>query len=217
MPSLHTMLSTRLLVSLSDAVATKVTDAAGRTASRSTTVRVDANPTVTITAPTTTVYNQGDTITFAGTASDFEDGDLTAHLVWTEGSTTLATGAGFSTSTLAPGSHTITASATDSAGKTSHASLTVRVDGNPTVTITAPTTTVYNQGDTITFAATAADFEDGDLTGSIVWSDGTNTLGTGPTFSATFPEGDYVITASATDSAAKTGTASITIHVLTAP
>src|SRR5207247_1626329 len=81
---------------------------------------------------------------------------------------------------------------------------TVRVDANPTVTITAPTTTTVAAGTSITFVGGASDNEDGDLTGTIVWSDGTNTLGTGPTFSATFPAGDYVITASATDSAAKT-------------
>jgi len=173
---------------------------------------------VTMTAPTTTVYNQGDTITFAGTASDFEDGDLTAHLVWTEGSTTLATGAGFSMSTLAPGSHTITASATDSAGKTTQTSVTVTVDGNPSVTISDPSDPTVTVGTSVTFAATASDHESGDLSGGIVWSDGTSTLATGSTFSTVFSvEGDYVITASATDGASKTATSSITIHVLTAP
>ena len=106
---------------------------------------------------------------------------------------------------------------TDAAGRTASRSVTVRVDANPTVTITAPTTTTVAAGTSITFVGGASDNEDGDLTGTIVWSDGTNTLGTGPTFSATFPAGDYVITASATDSAAKTATASITIHVITAP
>ena len=117
--------------------------------------------------------------------------------------------------TLAPGSHTITASATDSAGKTSQTSVTVSVDGNPTVAITAPTSTTFEAGTSVTFVATASDNETSNLVDSIVWSDGTNTLGTGSTFSSTFPEGDYTITASATDSASKTATASIAIHVFT--
>src|SRR5207249_2609476 len=63
-------------------ITASVTDAAGRTASRSVTVRVDANPTVTITAPTTTTVAAGTSITFVGGASDNEDGDLTGTIVW---------------------------------------------------------------------------------------------------------------------------------------
>src|SRR5439155_17437682 len=178
--------STSTLAPGSHTITASATDSAGKTSHASLTLRVDGNPTVTITAPTTTVYNQGDTITFAGTASDFEDGDLTAHLVWTEGSTTLASGAGFSTSTLAPGSHTITASVTDSAGKTSQTSVTVSVDGNPTVAITEPTSTTIEAGASVTFVATASHNETSNLVDSSVWRDRTNTLRTASTFSSTF-------------------------------
>ena len=40
-------------------------------------------PVVTLTAPTTgAVFNQGDAVNFAATATDYEDGDITVNLTW---------------------------------------------------------------------------------------------------------------------------------------
>src|SRR5439155_876583 len=79
--------------------------------------------------------------------TDAEEGDLGAAIHWTSSRDgALGTGASFALSTLSTGTHTITASVTDAAGRTASRSVTIRVDANPTVTITAPTTTVYNQG-----------------------------------------------------------------------
>ena len=76
-------------------------------------------PVVNITAPVDgSSSTVGDSVTFAGTANDTEDGDITGDLAWSssiDGS--LGTGAGFSTSALGVGSHTITASVTDSGGQ----------------------------------------------------------------------------------------------------
>ncbi|MCG8456421.1 MAG: M12 family metallo-peptidase, partial [Holophagales bacterium] len=73
-------------------------------------------PTVSITAPADgSTADLGTSVTFSGTASDVEDGDLSGSLSWTssiDGS--IGSGASFSTSTLSAGNHTITASATDS-------------------------------------------------------------------------------------------------------
>jgi PKD repeat protein/uncharacterized protein YjiK len=73
-------------------------------------------PAVTITAPADgSSFVEGDPITFTGTASDSEDGDLTASLTWSSSRDgTIGSGGVFSTSTLSPGAHTITASVTDS-------------------------------------------------------------------------------------------------------
>ncbi|MEE9608500.1 MAG: hypothetical protein V3U03_12235, partial [Myxococcota bacterium] len=82
---------------------------------------VDGNtaPSATITAPPDgTSANQGDPVTFMGTATDTEDGDLSANLSWvSDRDGALGTGASVTRSDLSVGAHTITASVTDSGGR----------------------------------------------------------------------------------------------------
>ena len=96
-----------------------------------TTDPVNDAPTVSITSPADgSTFDSGATILFEGTASDTEDGDLTASLSWTssiEGP--IGTGGSFST-TLSDGTHTITAQVTDSGGVTANSSISITV-GNP--------------------------------------------------------------------------------------
>ena len=91
-------------------------------------------PTVTISSPTNgSTVTSGSSVTFAGSASDTEDGDLSASLAWSsnlDGS--LGTGASFSTSGLSTGTHTVTASVTDSGGLSGDATVSL------TVEVTAP-------------------------------------------------------------------------------
>jgi hypothetical protein len=93
-------------------------------------------PVVSITSPANGgTFNSGATILFEGTASDTEDDDLTASLVWTSSiNGQIGTGGSFST-TLSDGTHTITASVTDSGGKTGSDSISITVG-----TTTEPTT-----------------------------------------------------------------------------
>ena len=93
-------------------------------------------PTVSITSPADgSTFDSGATILFEGTASDTEDGDLTASLVWTSDIVgQIGTGGSFST-TLSDGNHTITASVTDSGDKTGSASISITV-GSPPATAT---------------------------------------------------------------------------------
>jgi len=104
----------------------------------------DGDPTVSITAPASgSVYESGESTTFVGTASDDEDGDLTGSVGWTsslDGS--LGTG-GSITVSLSDGTHTITASVTDSTGNTSTDEITVTVqpDGGSPIVLTAVATT----------------------------------------------------------------------------
>ncbi|MEE9583255.1 MAG: S8 family serine peptidase [Dehalococcoidales bacterium] len=97
---------------------------------------VNYPPTVSITSPADdSTFNSGATISFAGTASDSEDGDLTASLVWTSDIVgQIGTGGSFSI-TLSDGNHTITASVTDTGGKTESASISITV-GTPTTATT---------------------------------------------------------------------------------
>lgn len=95
------------------------------------TTPVNTAPSVTITAPTNdTSIDEGTQLTLSGVASDKEEGDLSANISWSsslDGS--LAT-----TTNLSVGTHTITASVSDSDG------LTATDQINLTVTATKPST-----------------------------------------------------------------------------
>ncbi|MCH8924971.1 MAG: S8 family serine peptidase, partial [Proteobacteria bacterium] len=88
-------------------------------------------PVASITSPANNSgFASGVLIDFAGTASDTEDGDLTASLVWTSDiDGQIGTGGSFST-TLTDGTHTVTAEATDFDGATDSASISITV-GTP--------------------------------------------------------------------------------------
>jgi Bacterial Ig domain len=94
-------------------------------------------PVVTITAPANgSSFAQGTSIAFSGTANDAEDGDISASLTWTSSiNGTIGSGASFSTSSLSAGSHTITASVTDSGGLPGSAQIGITVtSGSTTLT-----------------------------------------------------------------------------------
>jgi len=88
-------------------------------------------PNVSITAPTgSLVVTLGDNVDFAGTASDYEQEDLTASLAWTSDiDDAIGSGGSFSTTDLRVGVHTITASVTDIGGLTESATVEVTVNG----------------------------------------------------------------------------------------
>jgi hypothetical protein len=180
-------------------------------------------PTVTIGRPADDArFALGVSIQFVGAATDAEDGDLTASLVWTSDLVTgrIGSGGSFSVSTLPEGIHTITAAVTDSAGATGSASVTITVgtpNTPPTVTISSPADgTRFALGDTIEFTGAATDAEDGNLTASLEWTSDlvAGPIGSGDSFSlSTLPEGIHTITASVTDSAWATASASIRLRV----
>jgi hypothetical protein len=91
-------------------------------------------PVVTITAPANgSSVPVGTPVNFSGTATDAEDGNISASLTWTSSiNGTIGSGAAFSTSSLAAGTHTITASVTDSAGAPGSAQITLNVTGGQT-------------------------------------------------------------------------------------
>jgi Big-like domain-containing protein len=94
-------------------------------------------PVVTITAPANgSSFPVGTSISFSGTATDAEDGNISASLTWTSSiNGTIGSGASFSTSALSAGTHTITASVTDSGGAPGSAQITLNVtSGQTTVT-----------------------------------------------------------------------------------
>ncbi len=100
-------------------------------------------PVVSITSPADALtFDAGTTILFEGAASDTEDGDLTASLVWVSDlDGQIGTGGSFST-TLTDGNHTITASAMDAGGKTGSASVSVTVGDPPAAADTVSVSSV---------------------------------------------------------------------------
>ena len=201
-----------------------VVDSGGLPASDTITVTVsepvNAAPEATITAPADGAsFLTTDSISFSGSATDAEDGDISASLAWTsdlDGG--IGSGATFST-TLTAGTHLITASVTDSGGlpDSDTITLTVTVPGNaaPDTTISAPADgSGFLTTDSISFSGSATDAEDGDLSGSLSWTSSLDgVIGSGAGFSATLTEGIHLITASVTDSGGLPGSDSVTVNV----
>ncbi len=115
-------------------------------------------------------------MSFAGTASDAEDGNLTSNIIWTSSlDGQIGTGGSFS-KVLSSGTHTITADVTDTGGLVGSASITVVVQpaagGTVTVTLAGTSTTVNKNFWRATVTATI----DPALSGAVVsgaWEDGT--------------------------------------------
>jgi subtilisin family serine protease len=87
-------------------------------------------PNATIASPgNNATFTQGASISFVGSASDNEDGNISAALVWTSSiNGQIGTGASFSTSGLSIGTHTITASVSDSGGLFGNDSISITIE-----------------------------------------------------------------------------------------
>jgi len=212
-----------MLISALDLASTRVADTRDGSIANAPRLHVEytpIRPVVAITSPAEGSSSiESDPVTFAGSATDAQDGDVTASLVWVSDlDGPIGSGAGFSLSSLSVGTHAIVATAVDGDGNEGSAEISVVVDPNaqPVVVITAPTSgSVFTDTESITFTGSASDDEDGDLTASISWTLPPSILvGTGGTFQLTnLPEGTHVVTASVTDSHGAAGTADVTVTV----
>lgn len=83
-------------------------------------------------------FNAGDNITFNASATDNEDGDLTATLIWeSDIDGAIGSGGSFSKADLSPGVHTITATATDSGELSGFDTIQITVYNNTPVLVGA--------------------------------------------------------------------------------
>ncbi|MCE2885477.1 MAG: S8 family serine peptidase [Planctomycetaceae bacterium] len=110
-------------------------------------------PTVSISSPGGgSSFASGATITFTGSATDTQDGSLTASMTWTSSlQGAIGTGGSFTRNNLVVGTHTITASATDSGSLSSSSTVTITVtasSGTAPAAPSAPTATAV--GGTVT-------------------------------------------------------------------
>jgi hypothetical protein len=178
------------------------------------------NPVVSITAPSDGASSiQGDPIGFAGSALDYQEGDVTASLLWdSDLDGPIGSGGGFSTGSLSLGTHVVTATAVDGQGNPGSASvsLTVLPNDPPVVSISAPADGGSAvETELVGFAASASDAQDGDLSAGLDWSsDLDGVLGSGASFSLTsLSVGSHVITASVVDSHGAEGSAQVSFTV----
>ncbi len=183
------------------------TDAVGKTSRTTVTVTLNATPVITITAPANDAsFEPGTPVSFTATATDAEDGALTSALVWTSSRDGgLGTGGSITAETLTPGTHVITAAATDGGGKSGRATVTIAINATPVVAITAPASgSSFEPGAAVVFTGTATDAEDGGLESVLAWTSSLDgVLGTGPSVSVTtLSAGTHTITASALVNAA---------------
>ncbi|HPP01170.1 MAG TPA: S8 family serine peptidase [bacterium] len=209
-------------------ISAQVSDSGGKIGNYTITVTVNKvlnnPPSVTITSPANqAVFETGTPITFSGTAVDKEDGDISYKLAWKsslQGS--IGTGTKFST-TLKEGTHTITASVTDSGTLSTSQSVTVTVknvlDTPPVVSILSPPDGAeLDAGSSVTLSGNAMDEKDGDISSKLTWTSSLQGgLGSGKTISAVLIEGTHTITARVTDTGGNTVTQSITVTVKPAP
>ncbi|NOT04175.1 MAG: S8 family serine peptidase [Anaerolineales bacterium] len=192
---------------VADATAENVVSAA---ASGSQITQPNTLPSAAISTPATNLsFVQGTAITFAGTGTDTEDGDITAGLQWTSSiDGIIGSGATFSKSDLSLGVHTVTATARDSFNGTASITITVTItdaSGNTPALITIDTpanNSTYVQGTLVSFGGTATDTLDGDISANIQWSSNVDgALGSGAGIStSTLSLGTHRITASVIDS-----------------
>ncbi|MGD9368716.1 MAG: Ig-like domain-containing protein, partial [Desulfobacteraceae bacterium] len=163
-------------------------------------------PTVNITAPADgTAVDQGDSVTFSGTAEDPEDGTLTGEaLVWTSNiDDQIGTGNTFATATLSAGVHTITLTATDQQGAYASASITLTVNDAeaPTVPVGLTGSPIGGSGIDLSWSASS---DNVGVTGYRIYRDGVE-VGTSAstTYSDTGlnPAMEYCYTVTAYDAA----------------
>jgi hypothetical protein len=185
----------------------------------------DAAPTVKILSPANGASVSSTTsVTFSGSAIDAKDGEISSKLIWKSNiSGTIGTGASFSR-TLVAGTHTITASVTDSGGFTIQVGIIVYVMAGTSSTNTAPTVTILSpaNGATVTagtgviFSGSATDTQDGSLSSKLVWKSSIDgQLGTGATFTRALKAGTHTITATVTDSGNLTTQRGIIVYAVT--
>jgi hypothetical protein len=199
----------------SHTITASVTDATGATTTQSVSVTVNGLPQLSLQSPLdASTYQQGDSINFIASASDFEDGVLDSAIQWSSSlDGMLGVGAQL-TQTLSAGDHVITASITDSAGATVTQTATVNVNSLPQLNLLSPLSgSLFMLHESVKLSATANDLEDGDISINIQWSSSLDGfLGAGGALKRILSLGEHTLTASITDSSG--GTHTLTTQVI---
>jgi len=208
--------------SVNEAHAATVTDSLGASVSRQITLTIAPNqaPVASIESPAPgSLFNQGSAVLLSGSASDPEDGDLSASITWTSSlDGALGVGSQLSRNDLVSGVHLLTASVSDQQGLMDSAQVEITIVPNspPLVSILAPTDggSVPEQT-AVALSGSAVDAEDGDLSASLTWASSLDgAVGSGA--SAVVPAlsiGAHTIVAFVSDGSGAAGTARVSLTV----
>lgn len=182
--------------------------------------KINQPPVVRVTAPANgSSYKGGDKISFSGTASDAEDGNLTANLSWTSSlDGIIGTGGSFTLSNLSVGAHTIIASVTDSGGLPGQyqLALTVNNTNQPPIANAGPDQTVTdsdkNGSESVSLNGSGSSDADGTIA-SYVWKEGGVAIASGVSPTVLLGVGVHTLTLEVTDNGGMkaTDTAVITV------
>ena len=169
------------------------------TATRTITASVNTPPTIAITSPLDgATFTDGSTVTFSGTANDAEDGSLSSDIHWSSSpGGSLGTGASIQAAGLSIGTHTITASVTDSGGAPATSSINITVTPAQPPAPVASFTRIPPGGG---FAPLTVNFND-TSTGTITsrsWTFGDGGTSTAQNPSHTYGAGGFTITLTVT-------------------
>ncbi|HET7340911.1 MAG TPA: Ig-like domain-containing protein [Methylomirabilota bacterium] len=179
-------------------------------------------PTVTFTNPaaTTTTLTGTVTVTMAGSGGS---GTGYTYTLAVDGTTVYNGTSGtfsWNTTAIANGSHTLTATVTDSAAQSGTANRTVTVSNTvatpPTVTFTSPSATTTTVSGTVTVTMAGSGGSGTGYTYTLAVDGTTAYNGASGTFSwntTAIANGSHTLTATVTDSAAQSGTATRTVTV----
>ncbi|MFM8322000.1 MAG: TadE/TadG family type IV pilus assembly protein [Chloroflexota bacterium] len=194
------------------------------------TVIPDAPPSLSVTPPDGTLGSLNAPVTLTGTAMDVKDGDISSQIQWTcacnGGTQGPVTGKNYTTPNLQQGTHTITASVTDSNGHTVTKTVNIYVTANtaPSVNFVRPPTptsgATYNQDQTLTFRATVSDAEETLNAGNVRWYlDGASSAfaQNSEVNLSTLTSGSHTVTAKITDSGGLEGVNSVVFTINTPP
>jgi hypothetical protein len=163
--------------------------------------------------------NSNETVEFSASATDEEDGDLSANIEW-QSDLDGAIGQGASiASQLSVGSHTITASVVDSGDASDEKTISITISQEsvntaPELSINTTSGTVVHGLQSLTLTASASDAEDGDLAANIEWQSNIDgSLGQGASVESALSFGEHTITAIVADSENATTEQSISIII----
>jgi hypothetical protein len=182
-------------------------------------------PSLTIQSPSNqsqAAYNES--VQLSATASDAEDGELSAAINWQSSRDGLLGNGASLNINLSVGEHTITASVEDSGSLMAEQSINIIVtpppeNSAPALFIHSPANnTQVDFGESVLFSASASDNEDGSLSQQINWSSSiSGQLGVGASAILTLESGTHTITASVVDSGNLVSSQNIILVVAEAP
>ncbi|AKS40962.1 Ig-like domain-containing protein [Wenzhouxiangella marina] len=182
-------------------------------------------PSVTILSPADAAeFDAGQLVSFEGTASHPDDGDLSTQIEWrSDLDGVLGTGSSLPVSSLSVGQHRIGARVVAGNGVPGIAFIDLRIHPSmtePVVIIDAPLDGQgFIVGAAIDFSGEAVDAEDGSLDAELRWSSNLQgMIGSGPSFQTSqLIVGTHVISARAIDSDQQVGLDQVTIFVEAPP